>query len=247
MRKRGLVYLIDLLLGGLLRSWFLDPDVVPFPHLTPKGVARLKTLIPRHDCDNPHDEESMQFVREFAPDYILLAGAPVLQQSLYGLARVAALNRHVGMVPDYRGSDCLLWTIRQQRFHHIGHTIHEVTENVDAGRVLLQRTVAPVHSMDLSEFHAHVNRQGSEGYIELLAQLIDGVPVVGEDQPPTGDYYPPAGLHTIRRASRNWRMFVHGSRPRLPDAAVRPRVEPVRIPGVPSGAHQDKTRCADRG
>jgi hypothetical protein len=95
-------------------------------------------------------------------------------------------------------------SVRQSRFDKIGYTVHVVTEKIDGGAVLLQRTVAPDNTMNFPRFMAHISRTGSQGYLEVLEKLIAGG--IDDSTPQTGGgrHYPPAGLTTIRRARKNY-------------------------------------------
>lgn len=207
-KKRGWFYLADLTLGKLTRSHYQDPAIIPFPHLTGERIAELQKELHHSECDDPHSSRTLEIVREFAPDYILVAGAPVLKESLFGLAKICALNRHLGLAPEYRGSDCPIWAISHNRFDRTGLTIHVVAKKVDGGNIMLQRQVQPQKFMNFSEFLAHMNRQGSEGYVQVLDRIISSGPFTGEIQPSGGEHYPPAGWTTIRRAWRNWQKFT---------------------------------------
>jgi hypothetical protein len=106
-RNRGTLYLVDVLLARTLRWRYMPATVVLFPEIDDAAIARIKRRWPSHTSLDPHATPTFRFVRDFvAPDYMLLAGAPVLKPSLFSLAREGAFNRHLGMLPDYKGSDC---------------------------------------------------------------------------------------------------------------------------------------------
>ena len=99
-RNRGLLYLADLLLARTLRWRYMPATVVPFPEIDEAAIEGIKQRWPSHSCLDPHATPTLQFIRDFAPDYIVLAGTPVLKPSLFSLAREGAFNRHLGMLPD---------------------------------------------------------------------------------------------------------------------------------------------------
>lgn len=143
-RNRGTVYVADLLLARLT-----DRFLVParrqaglggaYPTVTERFVERVRSQYLRVDCHDPHAADVLAFVRGRTPDYILLAGAPVLRPSLYGLAGRAALNRHLGLVPDFRGSDCATWAFALDRPDMAGYSIHTVSDRVDGGDVIVRQ------------------------------------------------------------------------------------------------------------
>jgi folate-dependent phosphoribosylglycinamide formyltransferase PurN len=181
-------------------------------------IAGLKGRSPCHEHADPHAASTLAFVERFAPDWILLAGAPVLRPSLYGLAREGTLNRHLGLLPDYRGSDCPIWALAGNAMDDVGFSVHLVTERVDAGEIVVRRAV-PVAAATLDEYLAVVQRRASEAFVEVLEGIIRGVPPSRQPQTGTGTYYPPAPLSAVRRARRNLcRRAALSPRPASPDA-----------------------------
>jgi folate-dependent phosphoribosylglycinamide formyltransferase PurN len=210
-RTRGIVYLADLLLARLTDALLvpivrrtMPPGSGAFPEIDARLIEQTRARHPHIDCTDPHAPEVIAFVRGFAPDYILLAGCPILKECFYGLARRAAVNRHLGMPPDFRGSDCPRWAFALERRDRAGYSIHVVSERVDASDVVPRRCV-PVHDdPSLPRYLRRLQREASEGFIEVLDCLLHGAPLPREPQNGAGRYYPPAGLGTRLRAHRNY-------------------------------------------
>jgi folate-dependent phosphoribosylglycinamide formyltransferase PurN len=227
-RNRGTRYVADLALARMA-------DVVArrrtphgagaFPEVNARLVRRIRSRHPHIDCDDPHTGDVRAFVGRVAPDYILLAGCPILKPSLYGLARRAALNRHLGLLPEFRGSDCAVWAFAMQRPDSAGYSIHVVNERVDAGDVIVRRAVALGDEPCLGDYVRRLAREGSNAFVELLDRLLHGAPLVAETQPWRGPYFPPAPWSVRRRAERNYARVL-GARDARPPARDR----------VPSGA-----------
>jgi folate-dependent phosphoribosylglycinamide formyltransferase PurN len=207
-RRRGTAHLVDMLLARGFRSLYQSSESLPFPEVSPAAVGAMRREVTYHDSTDPHDAATLAFVNAFAPDYILLAGAPVLRPELYAHSRRATLNRHLGMSPDYKGSDCALWAMSNGAFDRIGYTVHLVTEKVDGGAIVLQRPVTPPQGMEFSTFLAHLSVTASQGFVEVLDKVLSGAPLEGEPQRVRGTYYPPAGLTTLRKAWHNYRRFT---------------------------------------
>ena len=213
-RKRGSLYVTDLLLARAM-----DALAVPvyrtlapegfgaFPEVDARFVRHVRSRHPHLDCTDPHAPDVLQYVRDFAPDYILLAGCPILRPSFYGLARHGALNRHLGFLPDFRGSDCAVWAFAQGRPESAGYSIHVVSERVDAGDVVLRRRVPVGEEPSLARYLKTLRREGSTGFVEVIAQVLQGAPLPRVSQDGKGRYYPPAGLWTRVRAHRNYQRY----------------------------------------
>ncbi len=208
-RNRGSRYVVDLLAARAMRRLLPRRGPGAFPEIDEVRIAALRARWPTMDCRDPHDPDVLGFVSRFAPDYILLAGAPVLRSSFFGLARRAALNRHLSLLPGFRGSDCPLWALAQNRPDRLGYTIHLVTDQVDRGHVVVRRHV-PVGEPDLGAYMRRLQRAASEGFIEVLGRLLHDEPLVTVPQEEAGPYFPPAGWTIMRRAARAYERLVAG-------------------------------------
>lgn len=216
-RNRGTVYLVDLLLARALRRRYLPATVVPFPEIDAAAIAGIKRRWPSHTCRDPHAPATLGFVREFDPDYILLAGTPVLRPALYTLARHGAFNRHLGLLPEYRGSDCPLWALAENDAEHVGFSIHRVAEKVDAGDVVHREHVAAVPGESFVDYLARFQRHASVAFVRVLERLLAGATLDARAQPVPGRFYPPAGLRTVRRARLNFERRAHATARHAPE------------------------------
>lgn len=211
-RKRSWLYLADLFLGRALRGFYLDRETVPFPDIDANFIAAAKTRLNYHATCNPHGPEALAFVRTCEPDYVLIAGAPVLKETLYRIGIQGALNRHLGLSPEYRGSDCPIWTLSQKDFDKVGFTIHEVSDRVDGGQILSQKAIAIDISLNLSQYMAKLQKLASEEFTAILDSLIAGGAITAHRQSTIGKQYPPAGLRAIHRAHANYIEYINKGR-----------------------------------
>ena len=203
-RNRGTLYLADLLLARVLRMRYMPSTILPFPEIDADAIAGIKRRWPTHTCPDPHAPATMQFVRDFDPDYMLLAGTPVLKPSLYTLARHGAFNRHLGMLPEYKGSDCPVWALALNDAAHVGFTIHRVAEKVDAGDIVHLEHVPIARGDSFVGYMARFQRRASEAFATVLDRVIGGSPVDARRQAVRGRFFPPAGLRALRSARRNF-------------------------------------------
>jgi folate-dependent phosphoribosylglycinamide formyltransferase PurN len=235
-RRRGPVYLGDLLLGRatarLRRIAGRSGDGVgAFPEVDATLIAGIRARHPHLDCRDPHAAPVLAFVRAQAPDYILLAGAPVLRREFFGLARRGALNRHLGLLPDFRGSDCALWAFALGRVASSGYSIHVVNERVDGGAVVDRQPVLVRDEQTLEQYLRRLRREGSDAFVRVLGTVLDGGTLGAVDQGPLGPHFPPAGWSVRRRAARNFARLVGDGR--APDDPLP--AEPDRPLGILPG------------
>lgn len=224
-RNRGWPYVLDLLAARVAGALGRSTPGAGFDDVIDRAaIARLKARWPCREHLDPHAPQTLAFVAEFAPDWILLAGAPVVKPSLYELARVGALNRHLGLLPAYRGSDCPIWALAADAPDDVGFSIHFVTERVDAGDVVLRRRVPMPPVATLDTYLDLVQRQASEAFLDVLDAIIRGRPLARAPQTGAGTHYPPAPLSARRRARHNVarRASVSCAPPREWDLDGRP-------------------------
>lgn len=220
-RKRGPVYLADLMLARGVdrarRTLGATGGPRAFPEVDAALVQSIRARHPHLDCHDPHADDVLRFVRAQTPDYILLAGAPVLRREFFGLARRGALNRHLGLLPDFRGSDCALWAFALGRPDCAGYSIHVVNERVDGGAVIDRQPVPVRDDATLPHYLRRLRREGSEAFVRVLRAVLAGAPLQAVVQGQLGPHFPPAGWSVQRRAARNFARLVR-TRRAPPDA-----------------------------
>jgi phosphoribosylglycinamide formyltransferase 1 len=156
------------------------------------GLARARELgLPAHLINHrdyatraAHEEEVMRILAEAEPDFICLAGYMRLLTPVFIAAwphRI--LNIHPSLLPAFPGVDAqaqaLAYGVKVS-----GCTVHFVDENLDAGPIIVQRTV-PVRDDDtVDTLAARILEQEHIAYVEALVALatrswkIDGRRVV---------------------------------------------------------------------
>lgn len=107
-------------------------------------------------------------------DYIFsVANLTVLSPATLRRARLVAVNFHDGPLPARAGSNVPAWSIIEGAAEH-AVTWHEMTERVDAGRVLKQRRF-PIGPNDTAfSLNARCYEAGFESFCELLSELMEG-------------------------------------------------------------------------
>jgi methionyl-tRNA formyltransferase len=104
-------------------------------------------------------------------DYLFsVVNMGILSPEVLALPGRMAINYHDGPLPRYAGAHATSWAIlRGERAH--GVTWHEMTELVDAGRILVQREV-PIAGDDTA---VTLNARCYEAALEAFADLVEGL------------------------------------------------------------------------
>ena len=113
------------------------------------------------------------------PDRLLVYGTGIVGPRVLGLGSLPPLNMHTGWSPIYRGSNCAFWPLFDGRLDLLGATVHEVTTDVDGGRIY-GRNRAQLEPDDLLHgVFARCVRAGTDLYVEVLSRLGEGEKVEG--------------------------------------------------------------------
>jgi methionyl-tRNA formyltransferase len=103
---------------------------------TAAGVAGVPLYrIPRFG-----DPESLALMRSLELDVAVSMGNGYIVSSFYQIPRHGMINIHHEWLPDYRGAQTVLWQIHDGS-PYSGYTIHELSREIDSGRILHRERV----------------------------------------------------------------------------------------------------------
>jgi len=180
-----------------------------------EGFASLPELIHARElktipCADPNSREFIQNARQLNVDLIVVAAfSRILKNALLEVPRVACINVHPSLLPRYRGPEPFYWVLANSE-KKTGVTVHHMSEQIDAGDIILQRDFDIQPNDDVSALTERCSELGAVSLCDAVQALMTGtsqrVPQVSTD----GSYYsfPPRGVsvRTSRarvRASRS--------------------------------------------
>ncbi|WP_167784701.1 MupA/Atu3671 family FMN-dependent luciferase-like monooxygenase [Ramlibacter rhizophilus] len=136
----------------------------------------------------------------FDYDYLFsVAWLQVLPEPLIRRARKLAVNFHDGPLPRYAGLNATSWAVMAGERQH-GVTWHEMTAEVDRGRILRQELFELAPDETAFSLNARCYERGFQAFCTLLADLARAAPVL-QEQPAGGSYFArhqrPAALGTL--------------------------------------------------
>lgn len=92
--------------------------------------------------NRPDDEELMTRLKEADPDVIVATNWRTwIPPRVFNLPRHGTLNVHDSLLPSYAGFSPLIWALINGE-KEVGVTAHMMTDQLDAGDIVLQRSVA---------------------------------------------------------------------------------------------------------
>ncbi len=118
-----------------------------------------------------HEQQVLRVLDEARPDFVVLAGyMRLLSAAFVERFRNRILNIHPSLLPAFPGVDAQAQAIAYG-VKVSGCTVHFVDEHLDAGPILVQRTV-PVHDTDTAEtLSTRILEQEHQAYVEALQLL----------------------------------------------------------------------------
>lgn len=126
-----------------------------------------------------HEAELLRVIDAAGPDFIALAGyMRLLGASFIERYPNRILNIHPSLLPAFPGVDAQAQAIAYG-VKVSGCTVHFVDENLDAGPILVQRTVPVNHDDTPETLSARILEQEHEAYVEALGRVAGGYRVVG--------------------------------------------------------------------
>lgn len=150
---------------GRSRTTLVPPPV--------KEVA-LAEEIPVLQPQKPRGEEFERAVRALEPELsVVVAYGHILPRAIIELPRLGTLNIHASLLPALRGAAPIQAAIRDG-LAETGITIMRMVEQLDAGPILLQRSVPILPDVTYGELQLELAETGSLALIEALTMMEAG-------------------------------------------------------------------------
>ena len=181
-------------IDALVNAGALPALLVTSPHCPPDGA--LAVCAARHGvelerCANVNAPSFVEQIRCLFPDLLLIAGcSQILRAELRNTARLGVVNFHPSLLPAYRGKEPHFWVILQGETL-TGCTAHHVTDDIDAGPILLQCKVPVGPRATSASLARDVDTAGAKLIPDLLALARNGALPPGHIPSEPGAVRPP--------------------------------------------------------
>jgi len=137
------------------------------------GLARahgLPCLIP----SSPNRPDVAEALRALAPDLVLSVWyRRLLGPTLLALPRVAALNLHGSLLPQYRGRAPINWVLVNGEAR-TGVTLHHMNEAADAGDIVVQRAIDIARDDTALTLYQRMVKEGVDLLLEAWPAVVAG-------------------------------------------------------------------------
>jgi len=129
------------------------------------------------DKDNLNSKKTIDFLSRYHPKIILSYGCHKLSSDLIFHAKCRFWNSHGGLSPEYRGAITHFWPSYFLEPQMTGMTLHETTESLDSGSIILQTSAPMVRGDSLHRLAArNLEHYTSELYEKLMKLDLNEIP-----------------------------------------------------------------------
>ena len=120
------------------------------------------------------DGEAMGIVERLAPELIVVAAyGKILGEDLLNYPKYGSINVHSSLLPAYRGAAPINWAILDG-LTETGVTIMYMAKELDAGDIILQKTIAIGEDEDALALTTRLAELGAEALSESVTALANG-------------------------------------------------------------------------
>ena len=137
------------------------------------GADRPRGDVSPVRVDSLNSEAALRALREWKPDLIVVANAPVLKPEVFGASRLGAINFHSGRLPEYGGVDSEFWALYDGQAQ-TWITFHQVRQRLDSGAILAERPIDIQPGDTPERLYARAVETGAGLLVELLDRMAAG-------------------------------------------------------------------------
>lgn len=182
--------------GWVWRKWTRRQRLGSPPAPAEESTLALRELcreraIPIFDVERLDGEETLEFLRNLAPDLAVFAGGGILRRRILEIPKLGTLNAHMGLLPYFRGMNVAEWAAFSGEA--VGPSVYLIDEGVDTGDIICVRPLEIASCRSIAELRALVD----EAQRALLSEAVRFVVATGK-LPPLRKQAPSEGRQFFR-------------------------------------------------
>jgi methionyl-tRNA formyltransferase len=141
---------------------------------TPVKEAAQRLGLPVFQPERVKAPDAVERIRSLGADLGCVAAfGQILPESLLQVPRLGCVNVHASLLPRYRGAAPIAWALARGE-SETGVTIQKMVLRLDAGDILLQRSISIGPQDDTPALTERLARLGSEALVEAVRGLAQG-------------------------------------------------------------------------
>lgn len=133
--------------------------------------------IPMSVIDTREEAQTLKSLRTLEYDFLIsLSWRFLIPKEVFSKAKLAAINVHRGKLPEYRGAQPIKRAL-EKREQYITITAHEMVEEIDAGRTLIEKhhPVNYDNSRKLMENIERIKKEILPLYPKVIIEAIEDI------------------------------------------------------------------------
>jgi methionyl-tRNA formyltransferase len=179
--------------------------VIPARHrqrLLPAFVQGGITSHSIHAVGKDDIEESLSgLIKEHSADCVFVITFPwKISSELLALPPYGFINFHPGILPKYKGADPIFWQLKNRETNG-GITVHRMTDEMDAGPILMQQTLPIVKGETYGMHHSRLGIVAADLVLQVAELAKDTATEQEQDNNTDALYYKSPGKHQV---TINW-------------------------------------------
>ena len=168
------------------------PAVLRFPRVFRRLSSLAKTCealeIPYERVPDVNDAAFVAKLRELEVDVVVSFQQRIFRKELLETPKIACLNVHTGILPGYRGLKPVFWMQSRQE-PEMGVTIHTMSDQIDAGRIIVQGRWKRRAGSSVLENQLWSYRCAAHCIVEAVEKIVECAPLQSGEIPDSSAYF----------------------------------------------------------
>ena len=145
------------------------------PQPPPVKIVADKYQIPFLQPELISTEENARLIGSLKPDlFVVVAYGEILKKNILDLPKFGSINLHASLLPKYRGASPVQRAIIDGE-KETGVSIIRLVQKMDAGPILLQKTIPITERMNVVDLFNQVAKVGKEALLETIQRIDKGL------------------------------------------------------------------------
>lgn len=195
------------LIGWRMREWY-TADVSNLLDMTSIDATAANSNLELHRIDGLNSTAMENALKSCGADVVISLGNGFIAPRIFLTPRFGMLNVHHEELPRFRNAQSVIWQLHEGH-SQTGYTIHEVTRQIDGGRILKQGG-HPILFMDtLRETVSHTYASTWEAAALGLAHVLNAFDahLQSAAEQGKGDHFTTPTYQQYRRIQSEWKRL----------------------------------------
>ena len=135
---------------------------------------------------NLKDQSFIDKIKSINPDIIVVVAFRMIPKSIWQIPKYGTINLHASLLPNYRGSAPINWTIINNE-NFTGVTTFFIDDKIDTGDILLQEKIKIDKKINAGELHDKLKVIGAITVKKTIKEILNNT-LIKKKQKQDGDY-----------------------------------------------------------